>query len=138
LTGADPLGAIETAAAALAEHDDPDVRRVGAWLASFPAELLTEFRLENGAAVARRDELLRQIRLPPARLARELAHYRGTAWAARDRHAAANPYAAEDLRSTMWRVLKIRDRDIGRRQIDRILRHSPRSNVQPTRGRPFP
>jgi hypothetical protein len=134
----DPLAAIEAAAAALGEHEDLAVRRVGAWLASFPSELLAEFSVENGATVARRDELLRRTRLSASRLAREIRHYRGTAWAARDRHAAANPYAAEDLRSTMWRVLKIRDRDIGRRQIDRILRHghSGPSNVQPTRGRP--
>jgi hypothetical protein len=127
--GDDPIGAVDDAAATLLRHANSDVRRVGAWLATYPGGLLDHLGLTAGSCIARRDELLRQTRLPAGRLARELRHYRGTAWAARDRHAATNPYETGDLRSTLWRALTIRDRDLGKRQLERILRHPRTRNV---------
>ena len=134
---ADPLAAIEAAAAALAGHSDPTVRQVGAWLWTFPAGLLDALGADNGRTIARRDDLLRQTRLPARRLAQQLAHYRGTAWA-RDRFATSCPYSTGDLRAALWGILKIRDRDIGKRQIERILRRPGASNVAAGRAKRSP
>ena len=75
-----PLNAIETAATVLGGHDDRAIRAIGAWLATSPAQLLAELGFANGvgqsarqaAAVARRDELLRNVRLPAAQLLADL------------------------------------------------------------------
>jgi hypothetical protein len=134
LLSADPLAAVEIAASLLEQHPDPVIRAIGAWLAAYPAELLAELGVENGVVTARRDQLLRQARLSASRLARELGHYRGTAWAARDRYAAANPYPAGNLRATLWLVLKLRDRDISRRQLERILRNRDTRGLEMSGG----
>jgi hypothetical protein len=123
---ADPRAADAEAVVALTRHPDAEVRRIA-------GELLAALGMENGstrrsAAIARRDALLRKIRLPTGRLARELAHYRGTAWL-RDRDRATNPYSAANVQANFWRVLKLVDRDIGRRQLERILRHPGSGNV---------
>jgi hypothetical protein len=125
---ADALAAIEAAAAALGEHHDPAVRRIGSWLSSFPAELLAVLGAENGsgysarqAAILRhRDSLLRRAGLPAVRLAAELGRYRSDAWP-RDRTREACPYSANDRRSLYWGAFKALDRPLSVRRIRQIV-----------------
>jgi hypothetical protein len=125
---ADLLGAVETAAALLGGHDDPAVRAIGGWLASYPAELLAELGFANGvghsarqaAAIARRDELLRSVRLPASRLLAELSAYRANRWP-RDRIKDRCPYPPEDRREAYWRALRLVDRPLGLRRLRQIV-----------------
>jgi hypothetical protein len=39
LLSADPLAAVEIAAALLEQHPDPVIRAIGAWLAAYPAPI---------------------------------------------------------------------------------------------------
>jgi len=125
---ADPLDAVEMAAAMLADDPDPAIRAIGAWLSSYPAELLAELGLANGvgwaarqaAALAKRDELLRGVRLPATRLFAELEAYRSRCWQ-RDRVRVHCPYGAEDHRSVYWHAFRLVDRPLGLRRLRQIV-----------------
>jgi hypothetical protein len=124
---ADPLAVVELAAAALASHPDLEVRAIGAWLATCPAELLAWLGAENSAGrsarqavlLARRDEIIRRIRLPTSRLARDLAQYHSDCWP-RHRLLDLCPYAPQDPRSQYWQLLRLVPRPPGLRRIHQI------------------
>jgi len=113
----------------LAEHGDPAIRAIGAWLASYPAELLAALGFANGvgksarqaAAMARRDEILRNdVRLPVLQLAAELSAYRAHRWP-RDRVQDRCPYPLEDRRAAYWRAFRLVDRPLGLRRLRQIV-----------------
>jgi len=124
----DPLGAVEEAAAVLGSHDDPAIRAIGAWLSSYPVELLAELGFANGvgqsarqaAAVARRNELLRGVRLPVSQLSTELSAFRARCWP-RDRAQDRCPYSPEDRRAVYWRAFRLVDRSLGLRRLRQIV-----------------
>ena len=82
--------------------------------------------------MAARDDLFRSCGLGAAVLARSLATYRSRTWP-RARLLADNPHEAGSLRWRLWEVLALADRAVGRRQIERILRH-PDSKCRSDRG----
>jgi hypothetical protein len=128
MTG-DPLSAVDEAAAVLAGHPDESVRNVSLWLQGYPSDLLAHLGYANGvgysarqaAALAKRDGLLRAVKLPSARLATELSRYRAGPWL-RERTRVDNPYQAGDRKAAYFQILKIADRSLSARQIRRILR----------------
>jgi hypothetical protein len=80
--------------------------------------------------IAARDELWREAAArfwaaaspteQAAQLCRSLKSYRGRRWQ-RDRAAVACPYSSDKLENYLWRSLRLRDRDIGERQMHRVL-----------------
>jgi hypothetical protein len=131
MTAADAvvLNAIETASAVLGDHPDEAVRRVGAWLATCPSEVLTEFGATNGVGqsarldltLRRRDALLRMVRIPTSRLAREYDHYRSTIWP-RSRLAVCCPHAPDTREALYWRALRLVDRGLSLRRLQQIAK----------------
>jgi hypothetical protein len=134
VTASDPVAIVDRVAAVFADHPDPDVRAVAHWLQGYPTELLAHLGLSNGtgysarqaAALAKRDFLLRGLKLPAGRLSSDLSGYRGNGWI-RDRLAEVCPYGSGDRKATFWAILRLSDRDLSARQVRRILRggHQP-------------
>jgi hypothetical protein len=128
----DPLASIDEAAGLLSASADCEVRKIGRWVSSLPPGLLEHLGFENAPGrsarlevrLARRDELLRGLKLPAGRLAADLGKYRSSAWA-RDRLKVDCPYPQQDRRATFYRILRLVDRDLSRRQVARILGHRP-------------
>ena len=113
----------------LGGHDDPAIRAIGAWLTSYPPALLSELGdFANGvgqsarqaAALARRDELLRGVRLPVSQLFAELTAFRTRCWP-RDREQDRCPYPPEDRRAAYWRAFRLVDRPLGLRRRRQIV-----------------
>ena len=107
---------IGTAIAVLAEHPDEAVRTAGAVL----LRALGCDASDHAAKLAERDRLLRSSAMPPARLASALRRYRSSGWL-RERALAECPHPTGSVRSLLWEALHLVDRDIGERQMKRIL-----------------
>jgi hypothetical protein len=84
--------------------------------------------------IAARDDLLREAAgkfwsasasEQSRQLSGALEKYRGGRWQ-RDRSAVECPYPPDKLAGYLWRVLRLRDRDIGERQMLRILTDATR------------
>jgi hypothetical protein len=131
----DPLDAIGAAGAALADHRDPAVRRVGQWLAEgADAALfsyLTDQDIQPGysprakAVLEKRDRLIQALGAgySAAELDAEVDRYRTRGGWPRDRLKTRCPYGADDRRAMIWEVLQLRGGHFpGVKQLDRILR----------------
>jgi hypothetical protein len=129
--GAAITAAIADAVARLVCGDPPPlVLRIALYLASHPRELILELGRADpmGVLLRQRDDLLRGLGLPPAPLAKALRRYRSDCWP-RDRALARSPYRQDDRRNVFFQILKLVDRELGERQIRRILGHPPAGDV---------
>ena len=112
---------VEDAIAALVAHPDEAVRAASAVL--LRALGGNNAGVDHAALRAERDRLLRSTAMPPARLASALRRFRSSAWP-RERALAECPHPTGSVRSLLWQALKLVDRDIGERQMKRILEKS--------------
>jgi hypothetical protein len=120
--------------AALYGHPNPLVGAIGEWLAAGgDAALFVHVSgVENArghsarleAARRRRDTALRKAAVvggyDAAELSAEYGRYRSTAWL-RDRQKPENPYRSGSVRALLFVALRAVDRDLGARQLARIL-----------------
>jgi hypothetical protein len=132
---ADAIEAIGTAATVLAEHGDPAVQAVGAWLSRLPGDLVLHLaEVENGVGIsarrqlvlAKRDEILRGISgyASIARLAKDIDAYWTRCWS-RDRTLRKNPYPAGDNRAKFFDMFRLHPAPLSRSQIYTIVRSDP-------------
>jgi hypothetical protein len=127
-SGDDPLDAIGAAAAALAEHDDPAMRRIAAQLFDARAELAggrsevpLAVRNEHFKAAAEHQDFADLA--PPERVravARALRRYYPTGWRF-DRLHDTCPHPPDSVRALLWLALKAVPREVGETQLRRII-----------------
>lgn len=135
----DPLDALDFAMGVLVEHPDPRARQVaaaiGAYLAGEADDLFGYISDRDNlpghsgkleAVVSRRNELIRELGqdVTARELAAELRRYAGSNWTRRDSVLAICPYPANDRRSRLFAILKLRDFAIGEHQIRRVLQRT--------------
>jgi hypothetical protein len=134
----DELAAMNKLAAIAAEHsDDPLVLAIAAWLscggdAALYAHLARTDNLPGRspwleAVLSERNELIRGLGegVTPKELTAELRDFRTRVFP-RTRTLPASPDPESSRRAIMWRILKLRDVDLGEHQIRNILRgHEP-------------
>jgi hypothetical protein len=122
----DPLRDLPRIADLIRRHGDPDLLWYAGWMERCAPqgevwEDAPSYAALPAARRAKRNQLLRTLRLPASRVARELANYYSTEWTwAWD--AAECPHEEGSPEAVYWHVLQLWPAPLGREMLKRILR----------------